>query len=270
MPADALETTSQDASDDFVGSVTSQQGDQNSRSSAEGGEGRQQQTDEKPDELKTALAELAGHVKTLSQPKTERREPTPDEVNEFWGVYEPEKQDKEFFSKFFRLPADMDPQEKAQVITQLRETFGAMQKGLMRQAVTAAQRLIEKWERDKFEPVSQFVTQEKARGVQRRFNEAYPDLSDKKYSKILQLAAKELADQSFADEDAYFKAVAETAAGHISGIDPNFKLGASGQNKSAAKTPRLPRTSVGGTGGTGGGGDNEFLSSGKDLASKIF
>src|SRR4249919_3410552 len=55
------------------------------------------------DELRSAMAELAGTVRQIAKPKEETPPPTPEQVAEFWQVYNPESSDKEFFRKFFRL-----------------------------------------------------------------------------------------------------------------------------------------------------------------------
>lgn len=209
---------------------------------------------ESHDELKAAMAELAGTVKTLATPK-EAPEPelTQEQKNELWAVYNPEATRKDFMKKFFRLNPDATPEEE----TEARDLFKEMQQGLMKQAVTGSRNLmqIELSKRDeKLARLEEYVSKQNAEQTKTRFYTQFASLSDPRYAKVIAATAKELASGTFADEASYFKALAEGAAETIKGIIPEFDLGASQtKTKSAGTSPRLPRTSVGGTGGTGGG-----------------
>lgn len=204
-------------------------------------------------DLEAALAELTGTVKTLATPKKEEpRQLTPEEMNKKWAVFEPEKADPKFFHKLFNLPADTAPE----VLDAIKTTWGAMQNGLMRQALQGAMNLVEHRygaHFAKIDELEQWRSQASAKELRRDFNTTYPALADPKYDKIIKFVDTELADQEFPDHSAYFKALAEGAAVHIKSINPAFELGE--QTKpTAGKTPALPRTRVGGSGGAAGGG----------------
>ena len=99
-----------------------------------------------------------------------------------------------------------------------------------------------------------YVSKQNAEGTKTRFYSSFPGLSEPRYAKVIAATAKDLATQNFADESAYFKALAEGAAETIKAVLPEFDLGAKTATQPKAGTsPRLPRTSAGGTGGTGGG-----------------
>jgi hypothetical protein len=209
------------------------------------------------DELRSAMAELAGTVKRIATPKEETPAPTPEQVAEFWQVYNPESSDKEFFRKFFRLNPDAT-EEEAQ---QFRELFGGMQKGLMKQAITAARNYI-RMERsaidEEYGPLKEFVETQKREATRGRFFSSYPGLDDKRFNKIIDATARSLDNKVFENEEAYFKALAEGAAGSLKEILPGFDLGAK-QPKKPGQTPKLPRTSAGGGGGAGKGGSHDEL-----------
>lgn len=214
------------------------------------------------DEMKRALAELAGTMKTLATPKAPaEREYTQDEINEYWAVYNPEKSKhgQDFFRKFFRLNPDATPDEVAEA----KDLFADMQAGLARQSVTGAKRLMDKALADmekkleeKYAPVLEYYHSSQAEKIRGDFHKAYPVLEDARYAPILNASAQLLKGKTFDSNASYFKALAEGAAAAIKGIDPSFDLGSTVKPTTTPKsgtTPRLPRTSVGGTGGTGGG-----------------
>lgn len=236
-----------------------------------GGEGKQQQQAEpdKVGKMEAALADLATHVKTISTPQQTQKEPTPEEVAEFWGVYNPEKENPQFFDQFLRLMPDMDAEEKKKVIEAFRPVFGAMQKGMVRQAMIGAQRLIEKFQRDEFGPVKQHYTEAQAAAQKREFYDENPALEDDKFNPVLMAVAEQLSTQTFPSRKAYNKALAEGAAEQIKRLIPDFDLGQPKQAKQPATTPRLPRTSVGGSGGNGGGGADTKRSGDGNVSSAI-
>lgn len=215
------------------------------------------------DSLRAAMTELAGTVKTLASPKEAPRQPTAEEVAQYWRVYNPEETDKEFFRKFFRLPPDASDEEVAQV----RELFGGVQAGLMRQAITAAQNYIKmaRMEMDEeYGPLKEFVETQKREATRGRFFGEYPGLDDKRFNKIIDATARSLDNKVFQSEAEYFKALAEGAAGSIKEILPDFDLGA--KQKTTTKpgqTPKLPRTSAGGGGGAGKGAHDVLQPTGK-------
>ena len=215
------------------------------------------------DDVRAAVRELAGIVKQTQEPKKETAPPpTPEEIAEFWAVYDPEGTDKEFFRKFGRFPADTPPEE----IQAFKELFGGMQKGLMKQAVTAARNYISvaREEIDKeYGPLREFVEEQKREATRGRFYSEYPTLQEKKFNKIIDATARTLDGKSFASEGEYFKALAEGAAEAIRDILPEFDLGAKPTTKTTpGKTPKLPRTSVGGGGGAGKGAHDDLKPTG--------
>lgn len=221
-----------------------------------------QETQEtKPDasaELRAAMTELAGTVKTLATPKTEEKPLTEDEKNEFWAVYNPEKEDPDFFKKWMRLQDDMDPQQRDSTVAERKKLFASMQKGLTRQAVVGSKNLFEAElaKRDEqIKELTSFVQEQKAEKTRTKFFSAYPGLKDDKFSKIIAAQAQMIANQNFESEGKYFKALAEGAAETIKAVVPEFDLGAgkTEKQKPAGNTSRLPRTSAGGTGGSGAG-----------------
>ena len=208
------------------------------------------------DDLKAAMAELAGTVTKLAMPKAElEKELTQDQKDELWAVYNPKKDKPDFMRKFFRLNPEATLEEEKEA----EDLFKSMQTGLMRQAVTGARNLmqIELAKRDEqLASLQEYVSKQNAEQTKSRFYSQYEGLSESRYAKVIAATAKELATQTFKDESSYFKALAEGAAETIKGIIPEFVLGAgqTNKNKSAGTSPRLPRTSAGGTGGAGGGG----------------
>jgi hypothetical protein len=214
--------------------------------------------EQKPEEWKAALAELATTLKPKTEPQTTpARQPTQDEIDEYWGVWKPTKANPKFIHEFFNLPEDADPK----LVEAAQNRFAEVQKNLVRQAVVGAQRLyqqdLEKL-RAELQPDREFISEAKAERIRASFNKDFPDLAVQDengaytYDKIISLCAKELADEEFKDQKTYFKALAERAAGYIKTVNPAFVLGAATKQKPGA-TPRLPRTSAGGTGGAGGG-----------------
>lgn len=213
----------------------------------------------KPDEMKTALADLAKHVEKVTAPKVEpAKELSQEEKDELWGVWNPEKANPDFFKKWMRLAADMDPNEVQSTIAERKALFAEMQKGFVRQAVVGARNLftmeLDKL-REELKPTQDYVSTAKSEATRSRFYKEYTVLDDPKYAKVIDATARLLADKEFKDEAEYFKALAEGAADTIKGVLPEFDLGAgkTKTTKTAATTPRLPRTSAGGTGGAGGG-----------------
>jgi hypothetical protein len=218
----------------------------------EGGE------EEKPD-LGAALKEFSQVLRETKTQKTESapaREPTKEEIAEFWAVFNPEKANPKFFNQFFRLPDDATPEEIATV----RQQFGLLQDGFMKQAVRAAQVMVQK-EREEimseFGPIKEYIQSQRATATTDRFHKAYPALSDSKYSRILKAVHHELSSSGteFKTEKDFFKALAEGAAEAIAPFEPGFSL-TSTKTKTPVTTPRLPRTAGGSTGGAGNrGGD---------------
>lgn len=203
--------------------------------------------------LAEALSELTKTVKSQQQPQQpQQRQRTKEEEEEFWGVYNPEKADKEFFKKFGRFADDATPEQ----VQAFREMFAGMQQGLVRQSIIGARNIfmqeLQKL-REEFAPATEFMQKESAKAIRARFDESFPALSDKKYAKILKAVATELDAKEFDDEGAYFKALSEGATAAIREIDPTFDPEQQQQKPKPGTTPRLPRTSVGGTGGAGGG-----------------
>lgn len=211
------------------------------------------------DELKTAMAELAGAVRSTIKPEPAPQQQglTDDEKAEFWAVYNPEKHDPKFLQKFFRMSEDMDTEQLAEV----RALFSNLQEGLVKQSVTSARNLMQvelQRLREEFAPARDYASQAAAEGTRNRFYSTYDALGEKnasgglRYQKIIDATARQLATQTFDSEAHYFKALADGAAEAIQGVLPEFDLGA-GRRRTNGTTPRLPRTSVGGTGGTSGG-----------------
>lgn len=219
-----------------------------------------QPTEKKSIDLEAAMAELAGTVKQIAQPKEAPvPPPTKEQIAEFWAVYDPESTDKEFFKKWFRLNPDATQEE----IQQAKELFAGVQKGLMRQAVTAAQNYIKiaRQEIDQeYGPLKEYVQTAQKEATRGRFFGEYPALNDKKFNKIIDATARSLDNKTFDSEEDYFKALAEGAAGSIKDILPDFDLGAKPTTKTKpGSTPKLPRTSAGGGGGAGKGATHDAL-----------
>lgn len=243
----------------FVEGVTEPEGE---AAAATGGGGSAAATaTPQPNELQSAMAELARTVGEISKPKPEApKELSEDEKAELWAVYNPEKTNPDFFKKWMRLAADMDPNEVQTTIAERKALFLEMQQGLMKQALTGA-RNISKIElsqlREEMSPIMEYYREAKAEATRGRFFSSYPALLDEdetsgsnRYQAVIDAVARTLADQTFPDEKAYFKALAEGAAKAIKGLVPTFDLGKNPEKKPAVTSPRLPRTRVGGTGGT--------------------
>jgi hypothetical protein len=237
---------------------------------------QQQQTEPKAtppanDDLRSALAELAGHVKTISTPKTqEPQAPMSEEEKEkLWGVYKPTR--KDFFHKFFGLPEDADEMS----LKERQELFAEVQQGLVRQSLTGSLNLMKQL-REQFDaeyaPLREYVSQARAKETRSAFNTAYPGLADARYDKVLRIVSSDLAKREFKSQDEFFKALAEGAAESIREFVPEFDLGATTNQpkKAPGSTPRLPRTSVGGSGGAGGGGGGSSAGAKRDQSDDIF
>jgi hypothetical protein len=211
---------------------------------------------QKPDELRAAMTELAGTVSRLAQPPAEpARQPTPDEIAELWAIYNPEKTNRDFFRKFFRLGDDATPEQ----LEEAKQLFTEMHSGMMRQAMQGARNFIAiEMERMQQEigPIKEYVETARREATRGRFYNSYPGLGEDKFDKIVSSVALTLNDKTFSDEDEYFKELAEGSAAAIKEILPDFDLGKAPEKpRIPGKTPKLPRTSVGGGGGAGKGRD---------------
>lgn len=216
-----------------------------------------------PDDLRSAMTELAGTVSRLAQPKEEAQPaPTPEQIADFWKVYDPEATDKEFFRKFFRL----NPEATEEDVKAVKELFAGMQRGLMMQAVTAARNYITDARRQidlDYGPLRDYVEEAQRADVRGRFYGLYPGLNEGRYQKIIDATARSLDNKVFEDESAYFKALAEGAAESIREILPGFDLGSKPKEpKKPGQPPKLPRTSAGGGGGAGKGGHDALQPTG--------
>jgi len=218
------------------------------------GEGQQ------PDDLRSAMTELADTVQRLTEPRPPTPPPpSPEQIAEYWKVYDPEAGNKEFFHKWFR----MNPDATAEEVSQAKELFAGVQRGLMLQAITAARNYIA-MERssidEQYRPILDYVEGAKREATRGRFYDQYPGLDDKRFAKIIDATARSLDNKEFTDEDDYFKALAEGAAGSIKEILPEFDAGKKPETtKKPGQPPRLPRTSAGGGGGAGKGSTHDAL-----------
>lgn len=211
------------------------------------------------DDLKAAMAELAGTVTKLATPRPEpKKELTQDEKDEMWAVFNPEKADPKFLDKFFRLTEDMTPEQRAE----FKILWSTMQQGLVKQSIVGARNLMQielAKLREEFDPIKSHVSETRAERTREKFFTQYSGLGEKKddgtlkYSRIINNVAAELASQDFPDEKTYFKTLADRVAEVIKEVIPEFDLGAVTKTKPAGTSPKLPRTSAGGTGGTGNG-----------------
>lgn len=215
------------------------------------------------DELRESLKQLTDNVSKLTSQPTQQTQKSPDEIAEEWGVWNPEKTDPEFFRKFMRMNPDMDKDEAAAAINDYKQLFGGMQKGLVKQAIIGALKVIRendlKGLDERLSPIQEHYSSQRAEKMAADFYGKYPALKDDevaglKFSGIVDGVARSLAGKDFQSQDAYFKALADGAAEKIKGVMPSFALGAVKAKPTAGTSPRLPRTSVGGTGGTGSGG----------------
>lgn len=211
----------------------------------------------KPDanaDLRAAIGELTQTIKTGQQAPSAEPQLTEEQKRQLWGVWNPTEKDPEYFAKFLRLPADMDPAEKKAVVEQFQSVFGDMQTGLVRQALVGAQNLLRaemQKLREEYAPLQEHVTTVRAEKMRTDFYESFPALSDKRFTNLVKAQATLLAGQEFKDQNEYFKALAEGVAETIRQVIPDFDLGKKVETKPTATPSRLPRTSVGGTGGTG-------------------
>lgn len=213
--------------------------------------------------------------------KPAERQPTQEEINEYWGVFDPQKSDPQFYDKMFRLPADMDPAEKQQVMAQLKETFAMMQTGIVKQSLTGSRNLMAQMREElmkEFKPAQEYVSTQRQEQTKNKFFETYPVLAEKgadgkpKFDALIAAHASQLQTQgkTFPTEGDFFKALAESVAGTIKGVIPEFDLGAKTKPNTAVTTPRLPRARVGGTGGSGGqGGQQADAATSKDDSAAI-
>jgi hypothetical protein len=213
---------------------------------------------QKPDAdgLRAAMTELAGTVSRLAQPPAApARQPTPEEISELWAIYNPEKTNKDFFRKFFRLDETATPEQ----VEEAKQLFTEMHSGMMRQAMQGARNFIAiEMERMQQEigPIKEYVETARREATRGRFYDSYPGLGENKFDKIVSSVALTLNDKTFDDEDSYFKELAEGSAAAIKEILPDFDLGKAPEKpRTPGKTPKLPRTSVGGGGGAGKGRD---------------
>lgn len=241
----------------------------------EGAEGAgEKQVEGEPDEVKVALTELAksqkGIVEELGRQRESRREEEPEltaeQKAEFWAIYDPEKSDKEFFKKFFR----MNPEATEDEVKAAAQMFRDVQQGFVRQSVKGAKNYVDymvRQLRDEMRPIYEFAETQRATATRGRFFESYESLKDKKYEKIIAGVARTLADRTFDDEPHYFKTLAEGVADAIKSVVPDFDLGQ--KKQPAGKHTKVPRSSVGGSGGAGRGGSHEVLQS-QDAAAEIF
>lgn len=224
-------------------------------SSQAGGEVKEKKT-VPPDDLRQIVTELASTVRESNKPKpVEEKELTQEQKDELWAVYNPEKTKKDFMRKFFRLNPDATAEEEQEA----RDLFKEMQSGITKQSIVGARNLIEIERRkneDRFARLEEHVSKQRSKELKADFDAAYPKLADKKYAKAIAATGRLLANDSFKDEEEYFKALAEGAAEIVQMGDPSFTLSDGEQQTTRQQpgtTPRLPRTSVGGSGGAGGG-----------------
>lgn len=214
-------------------------------------------------DLDAAFEKLGSTISTAVAPRREEPQMSEEEQRKLWAIYNPESTQKDFMRKFFR----MNPEATEEEVKEARLMFQNMQEGLVRQSVVGARNLftIEMQKlREEYAPLMQHYRDAKAKELQTDFFKAYPSLAETdeatgsfRYMTAVRLGAQELAQQTFPTREAYFKALAEKAAGIVSGIVPGFVLGDNKTKpKSATGTPRLPRTSAGGTGGTARGGED--------------
>lgn len=225
-------------------------------------------------EMVEAMKTLAESMKRPTAPATAAaptRQPTQDEIDQYWGVWNPTKEDPDFFRKFLRLNTDMEPAEVEAAVKQFAPLFGMMQKGLVRQAVVGSKRLYEQEIarlREELKPLQDHYSESRSEGIRNRFFSDYPVLKDAKFSPIVDASARLLADKDFANEAEYRKALAETAGKAIKGLIPDFDLAT---KPTPGKTPKLPRTSVGGSGGAGSGaGTTSKTGASKNDADSLF
>lgn len=239
------------------------------------------QTQESPppsqtnDQLAKAISDLATKVGQPATPAAPTRQPTQEEIDEHWGVFNPEKADPDFFSKYLRLPGDMDPAEKKAALDSFKQLFGMMQTGLVKQSLKGSQNLMTQMREElmkEFKPVSEYVSTQRQEQVRSRFYGAYPALAAKtedgknQFEALIAAHAQNLSNQKFDNEDLFFKTLAESVAGTIKGVLPTFDLGAKPTTtKPAGTTPRLPRSNVG---GTGGAGKTQAQSGGDDVVTR--
>ncbi len=219
---------------------------------------------EPQDDLRAAMTELAGTVKRIAEPPPAAAPPpTAAEIAEFWAVYDPEQSNKDFFKQWFRLNPDATQEE----VDNAKALFAGVQKGLMKQSVTATQNYLKQMRAEidqEYAPLRDYVQTAQRREIRSRFDGEYPALKEAKFNKIIDATARSLDGKTFADESEYFKALAEGAADSIRAILPEFDLGARPTTKTKpGQTPKLPRTSAGGGGGAGKGALDDLQPTGR-------
>ena len=224
-------------------------------------------------EMRAAIAELGGQVGQFieaAKPRQQEAVLTDEQKAELWAIYDPEKTNKDFMRKFFRMNPDATPEEVAEA----KGMFRDMQQGLVRQAIVGSRNLYQQELaklREEYAPLKTYVEQQRAVQTKDRFYSEFEALKDPRYEKVVAASARMLSSQTFASEKEYFKALAESAADAIKGLVPDFDLGAKPQQTQSrnANTPRLPRTSAGGTGGSGGGGQAKAAATSDDDAGSL-
>lgn len=226
--------------------------------------------EKEPAEWEKAISKLSETIAADRKPKeVEPQALTPEQQAEMWAIFDPKKDEADFMRKFFRMNPDATADEEAAA----EKMFAKVQRGFVKQSVKSSMNFTEAAlakVREEFAPVVEYVQQAKAAAVRSRFNDAYPELADPNYEDILRLAGEAVGKQTFTSEEAYFKAVAETAARPIAKVNPAFKLGdGKKQTKSTGTSAKLPLTKVGGSGGTGGG-KATTVSHGQDASGEIF
>lgn len=217
-----------------------------------GDEPKGKEITQEPDDLRDAMRTLAETVNRSMTPKpAEPARLSPEEEAKLWGVWDPEASDKEFFKKFFRFNPDATPEE----VQSAKELFAMMQRGLMTQAITGSQNIVEMAMHrlnQEYAPLREYVEEMRREGIRNRFYDQYETLADDRYAEIIAAVANTLANKTFDNEDAYFKALAEGAAENIKKLIPDFALGEKKKpTRTTGKAPKLPRTTAGGGGGAG-------------------
>ncbi len=90
------------------------------------------------DEMRAALAELAGTVNKIVAPKEKEAAPlTPQQEKEYWALFDPEESKPDFMKKWFR----MNPEATEDEIKEAREMWKHMQEGIVKQAVVGSRRI---------------------------------------------------------------------------------------------------------------------------------
>lgn len=240
------------------------------------GDGKGTPTVDPNEEMRKAVAQLAGTVENLAKPKPEVHQPSQAELAAQYGIFDPKTVNENYFKDFFGLPDDVAPE----VLERKMKLYAETQKGWVKQAVMTALKVLRDTDlrtiRDEYTPATQFAAESRAEKLKTDFYSTYPALVDSegdgpKFSAVVDAVAKTLADKEFPNKEAYFKALAEGAAAVVKGVFPSFDLGAKPTKTTAGTSPRLPRTSVGGSGGAGSGGQRSPVKTGsRDDSADIF